>query len=77
MKRVECDKCEHFINPVYEDKINLLSKPTSKAKCKLGKRIMFRMPKFLHHFSYTPYYDGGYIRYCNDFSNLRDVTNNV
>lgn len=77
MKRVECDKCEHFIPSVYEDDMNLLSKPLIKAKCELGKRIMFRMPIFLHYFSYAPIYDGGYIRYCNDFIKLSDVTSNI
>lgn len=77
MKRVECDKCEHFVPAAYKNDMNLISKPKSKAKCELGKRIMFRIPKFLHHFSYVPFYDGGYIRYCDDFSSLRDATNNI
>jgi len=70
-KRVECDKCVNFIKPAYEE-YGFISPMISKAKCKLGKRVMFRMPIFANQASYTPIYDGGYIRYCNDFKPIEN-----
>ena len=59
-KRVECDQCSNFIYPVHENEDDLLAKVIIKAKCKLGKRVMFRQPRHVHD-------DYGYFRYCNDF----------
>lgn len=58
--RVECDKCEHFIPAVLKDEGNLISPWIKSAKCKLGKRVMFRMPV-------DRLDSGGYFRYCSDF----------
>lgn len=69
-KRVDCDQCVNFIDRILKDKENLISDILSKPKCKLGKRVMFRMPVFLNQFSYNPVYEGGYIRYCNEFEKL-------
>lgn len=64
-KRVKCDKCQHFIDITFKDEGNLISNIDTTAKCKLGKRVIFRMPKISH--SCYPLDNGGYIRYCNDF----------
>jgi hypothetical protein len=61
-KRHECDKCRNFIDPVFktfEDKESWTVKV--KAKCKLGKRVMFRLPTDMFRENY------GYFRYCNEF----------
>lgn len=65
VKRVECDKCKNFIQVTFKDEGNLLSDINTKAKCRLGKRIMFRMPDM--GFGGYPFDSGGYFRYCNDF----------
>jgi len=62
-KRVECDKCQNFIDPEFKDFYTV----TNKAKCKLNKRVMFRQPVPLHASSYMAQDWGGYFRYCNDF----------
>jgi len=64
-KRVECDNCQNFIEPEFVeigDKISWTVK--IKAKCKLNKRVMFRMPDNLHLDNM------GYFRYCNDFKQM-------
>lgn len=72
MKRVHCDKCEHFIKPSFKVSFGIINlKPEEKAKCELGKRVMFRNPTSSIDEDY------GYPRYCSDFSNLRDVTSNI
>lgn len=52
-KRVDCSDCANFIFPIDE-----------KAKCKLGKRVMFRM-NGLHPESSN--WEVGWFRYCNEF----------
>ena len=64
-KRVECDKCENFIPITFKDEGNMISDISTKAKCKLGKRVMFRMPDM--GYSGYPFDKCGYFRYCNDF----------
>ena len=59
--RVECDQCENFVDSELEDMGDMFSKILVKAKCKLGKRIMFRKPKNQMDGDY------GYIRICKDF----------
>ena len=66
MKRVYCDECIQFIDIVFIDDKVLTSGIKEKAKCKLGKRVMFRVPLF-HGNAYYPYYEGGYVRYCDKF----------
>lgn len=60
-KRVECSLCKNFKPQVMEDD-NLIGAIFAKAKCKLGKRVMFRMPTGDYHWD-----TGGYYRYCNEF----------
>jgi hypothetical protein len=62
-KRVECDNCQNFIQP----KLNGCGMITILAKCKLGKKVMFR------HYIIGPdlhYY--GYARYCNEYKQNED-----
>jgi hypothetical protein len=59
--RVECDNCKYFIDPILFEPDNLFSKVKVKAKCKKGKRVMFRKPQGIMD------YDYGYIRYCELF----------
>ena len=59
--RVKCDNCQNFIPEILKDENELFTIALVKAKCKLGKRVMFRLPKDL--FSD----DFGYIRICNDY----------
>jgi hypothetical protein len=66
-KRVECDQCKNFIDPVFEDENNLISNIITKAKCKRGKRVMFRQPIFSRPTSHVAINDYGYIRYCDEF----------
>jgi len=64
-KRVECINCSNFIMPEFKkfgDKESFTVE--KKAKCSLGKRVMFRMPTNLHLDNM------GYFRYCNDFDKL-------
>ena len=65
-KRVECDQCKNFEPFVLEDE-NLIGKIFSKAKCKLGKRVMFRLPNMA--WSGYPFNNGGWFRYCAEFKN--------
>jgi len=70
-KRVECDKCQNFIQPDFKISFNLIKlTKEEKAKCKLGKRVMFRMPDM--GFSGYPFDSGGYFRYCNDFKPIKN-----
>lgn len=64
-KRVDCANCINFIEPVFsENDENLfLSKIISRAKCKLGKRVMFRT----NGLPDTQNYEVGYFRYCSQF----------
>ena len=71
-KRVECDKSKHFTDVTFKDEGNLLSKIDTTAKCKLGKRVMYRKPDM--GFSGYPFDTGGYFRYCNNFKEP-DVAN--
>lgn len=64
-KRVECDKCQNFIEPILENQSNMFGRVIIFAKCKLGKRVMYRKPDM--GFSGYPFDTGGYFRYCNDF----------
>lgn len=66
MKKIYCDECINFVDRVLIDQKNLLSGTKENAKCKLGKRVMFRVPLF-HNNAYRPYYEGGYVRYCNEY----------
>jgi hypothetical protein len=71
MKRVECDQCKNFEPVVMEDE-NLIGKIYSKAKCKLGKRVMFRIPDMS-----TPGYPfntGGWIRHCDEFEGKENMS---
>ena len=70
MDRVECSNCKKFILPIMEDEENIMSSQIVKAKCKIGKRVLFQSPKT------TNYWDtGGYFRYCKDFE--QDVYPNI
>ncbi len=59
--RVDCQYCKNF-KPVVTKDDNLIGKTLEKAKCKLGKRVMFRMPTSDYHWD-----TGGYYRYCNEY----------
>jgi len=60
-QRVECDNCANFIHPILIEEGDFFSGIKENAKCKLGKRVMFRMPK-------SPLDDDyGYIRICDTF----------
>jgi len=62
--RVECNECLNFTWP-HLDGNGMIKE---NAKCKLGKRVMFRMPILNKWGSSGLHYDdGGYYRYCNDF----------
>lgn len=67
-KRVECDPCQNFTPATFKDEGNLLSDISTKAKCKLGKRVMFRNPDM--GVGGYPFDTGGYFRYCNDFKQI-------
>ena len=64
-KRVDCADCALFIPPVPVEPDNLIS-DISKPGCKLGKRVMFRMPKRAHSQMSQDW--GGWFRYCEDFN---------
>jgi len=64
-KRHECDKCANFIDPEFKDPHNLISPVKVKAKCKLGNRVMFRMP--IPYDTHIDLEKMGYFRYCNEF----------
>ena len=57
--RVDCANCTNFEFPQYDE--NLFLGKVKNAKCKLGKRVMFRKPE--------NFYDGGgWLRYCDEFN---------
>lgn len=63
---VDCSDCQHFINPIYKEEDNFFSKIKINAKCKLGKRVVFKMyNKNNEHYAY-----GMYARYCKEFKQL-------
>ena len=62
-KRVDCTYCLHFVADVHEDENRWLSKVIEKAKCKLGKRVMFRFSKN----GMIDFRNVGYIRYCEHY----------
>lgn len=65
-KRVNCINCIEFIPPKFEEPLNLMSIIEVNAKCKLGKRVMFRKPK-------NPIDDNyGWFRYCDEFNDKRN-----
>ena len=70
-KRVDCTYCLHFVADIHEDENDLFSKIKEKAKCKLGKRVMFRFSKrVMFRFSRNGMIDFrnvGYIRYCEHY----------
>jgi len=66
-KRVDCADCDNFIPQTYEDEDDIFSKEASKAKCAIGKRVMFRQPKFSRPTSMAAINDYGWIRYCDEF----------
>ena len=60
-QREDCFWCKNFKLVIMKDD-NLIGEIYSKAKCKLGKRIMFRKPTSGYSWD-----TGGYYRYCNEF----------
>ncbi len=64
--RVDCLNCVEFIPAVFKNKFMIMSGIKTNAKCKLGKRVMFRMP----HPSNA--YWGGWFRYCEDFNDKKN-----
>ena len=59
METVKCNECKNFIAPVLKYKYDLISEIKVNAKCKLGKRVMFRTSKNNLY--------GAYNRKCSDF----------
>ena len=59
--RVDCINCVEFIPAVFKNEFMIMSGIKTNAKCKLGKRVMFRMPK-------TVYDESGWFRYCEEFN---------
>jgi hypothetical protein len=57
-QRVNCADCIEFEFPRYGEKSLIV---INKAKCKLGKRVMFRLGKDDECY-------GGWFRYCNEFN---------
>jgi hypothetical protein len=66
-ERVDCGYCSNFVQPVFEEENNIMSNIKEKAKCKLGKRVMFRQPIFSRTTSMAAINDYGWIRYCEDY----------
>ena len=62
-KRVDCTYCLHFVADIHEYKNDLFSKVIEKAKCKLGKRVMFRFSRN----GMIDFRNVGYIRYCEHY----------
>ena len=62
-KRVDCNYCLHFVADIHEDENNLFSKVKEKAKCNIGKRIMFRFSRN----GIIDFRNIGYIRYCEHY----------
>jgi len=67
--RVDCNECQNFNVEKIQISKNLLEF-SERPKCKLGKRVMFRMPIFASSTSYNAINDYGWIRYCNDFNSI-------
>lgn len=64
-QRVNCRDCENFIHPVLKE-WNIGIK--ENARCKLGKRVIFKMPKNSTQFNQLGGF--GYFRYCEEFTNI-------
>lgn len=64
-KRVDCWDCQNFVDVVLREEDNLFSGVKQRAKCKLGRRVMFR--KFTNPNSPLSISGGGYFRYCPHF----------
>ena len=62
-KRVDCTYCSHFVKDVLEDENNWFSKIKDRAKCNLGKRVMFRFSRNIM----IDFTKVGYIRYCEHY----------
>ena len=62
-KRVDCGDCYEFVIIEPLNYFEKKDKPT--YFCKLGKRVMFRMPKRARFQGAQD--AGGWFRYCNDF----------
>ena len=64
-KRVDCLNCANFIRPVFDENLDnlFISKIEQRAKCKLGKRVMFRT----NGLPDTCNYEVGYFRNCDEF----------
>ena len=70
--RVDCANCTNFEFPQYDE--NLFLGKVKNAKCKLGKRVMFRV-NGLHPDSSS--WECGWFRYCNEFNNKNNkICNN-
>ena len=63
-KRRRCRDCKHFIPPKFKnpDSYDIVK----QAKCAKGKRVIFRLPKWVHDDDY------GYIRYCDKFKKKKE-----
>lgn len=61
--RVDCVNCVEFIPAVLKNEFMIMSGIKTNAKCKLGKRIAFRMPSKI-----SSEYGGGWFRYCEEFN---------
>lgn len=72
-KRVDCKNCANFEPPVFDKAEDncFVSKIVKKEKCKRGKRVMFRIVGS----KYQPK-EVGWFRYCEDFKEKTDETNN-
>ncbi len=69
-KRVDCFDCANF---VFVEPIDYLDgREKAKYSCKLGKRVMFRMPKRAE--SMMTQDAGGFFRYCNEFQKKDEDT---
>lgn len=67
--RHNCHDCQNFIRPVFDDNYEnkFISKVIEKAKCKVGKRIIFQCyPK-------NPEVVPGYFRYCDEFKEIEKI----
>ena len=65
-KRVDCGNCINFLSPNWKTSFNIIKLTTNeKAKCSLGKRVMFRVP--IKAYSQMAQDCGGWWRYCNEF----------
>ena len=60
-QRNDCEFCENFIEPVFENAYKLIS----NAKCKLGKIVRFQIPKRNND------YQGGYFTHCKSYKLLK------